>query len=989
MTPLGKILAGLLALVVILLCVLFVGWLLSVLTAEDIFGQTVDIPLLAPGRLGMITNIGASEFPAEAMRYSLNLDISRPGVIRKRLGLEYYGPAHHYLWGATSYYNAYDLHRLIVGVHESTFVWFDAAGISNPSVVGHFFVSDTFATDPSNPVSGLVFPYRDTYHDWISWRDLAFHCDGKAIPIIITTSQTFWVTDSTDSVNNQISRFDTLGFEPRAVSLGLEAPGQLRVGLTDSKGPLRGAYKYSYAFFDPTTDSSSKAAIFSATIHPRNELPYLTQFESYEEVDSVMWKLILRQKQDASLEVIVIDTQKTGSFDDYGTIKLLDIHGQPGISSYKVPHDYLYWIVIVSDSLAGNPRARDSIGYLTEEFGDERVEDVAGKLADSINNMTVMADSVLATKVGWDVSVGSILPCLYYTLTTDTGITVISVLDSANITNLGTPLVYVDTLSDSLATVKWIPDTGSTIDTTIRTPGGLTFAWTVSGSSQATDNTGPHAYEDSIYPVAYSLFDPATGLESPLGPSLHVNLADSGVGADSIVFAALTTGWPASRAQWMRWYQGIVKTSLVGGGDTTIWYGLFQQRTNDSARTAVLGNWEDTTVTIGLDTSTITTDTLYEYQLFVGASGAVIQRPPYNYDLQIPFTQMRLGGDGRFYGIGDPACPTCVYYTPPDTIAWNPIDYFELGLPGGDEFVAMEELHGTIYLLAHKSFWYIPGFEAEIETPYGRIIDPNADAWKMAEVGAVSRETVVKYEDAIYFLTTKREVMVFDGELRELSVLIEDRIDSIFVDYDAMVNYGHLVGQYDAIKLSNDSTGEVLSIDIRTETWGHELFTNFTPQRMFIYDSVNTDVSEICFEVGTDPFLRQYRNGVRNDEGGNIAWAAEFPVVGDGRKIYSVEYLNLRMEPRSNWKLRYTIYDADGDSLVTDSIFQSTAGAYANNRFLRWAVNPHVPTMFPFVRLWGAIDPNTGAEPPTVYYNLFDIESITFTVTQDADFGTK
>jgi len=282
---------------------------------------------------------------------------------------------------------------------------------------------------------------------------------------------------------------------------------------------------------------------------------------------------------------------------------------------------------------------------------------------------------------------------------------------------------------------------------------------------------------------------------------------------------------------------------------------------------------------------------------------------------------------------------------------------------------------------------FIPGFEAEIETPFGRIVDPNAVVWQISEqYGAVSRASVVKYNDAIYFLTSKKKIMVFDGELREISIPVEDRIDSMFADYDAMVNYARLVGQYDALKLTNDSTGDVLSLDLPSQKWGHEEFTLFTPERMFIYDSVNSAVSEISFADGIGPFLRQYRDGTRNDQAGKISWAAEIPIPGDGLNMYSVNRLNFRMKPRSAWFLRFTVYDADGDSLLSDSILSTTAAFYKNRRFLRWSLGLHDPTMYPFVRLWGKVDDNIGDEPPIVVTNLFDIESIVFTVEKTADF---
>ena len=276
---------------------------------------------------------------------------------------------------------------------------------------------------------------------------------------------------------------------------------------------------------------------------------------------------------------------------------------------------------------------------------------------------------------------------------------------------------------------------------------------------------------------------------------------------------------------------------------------------------------------------------------------------------------------------------------------------------------------------------------------WGRIVGSDVEVRQLtSKFGAVSRETVVKYDDAIYFMTTLGEIMVLDGSgIRNISELVQNRLDTMFVDYIDMQRHANLVGVDDAIKLVHDSTELVLSMDIPSQTWGHEIFRDFAPTRMFVYDSTrgSGDVSEVLFEDGTDYFRRQYRNGSRGDQSGSFAWAAEFSIPGDGLNAYDVRRLNFRMEPRSSWKLRYTIYDGDGDSLVSDSIYQTSSAFYANNRFLRWSVKPHDAIMFPFVRLWGAIDPNTGGEPPVIYNNLFDIETIIFTVTKGVEFETQ
>jgi hypothetical protein len=1050
--------------------------------------QLIEIPLPAPGHLGMMSNLGASEIPLEAMRYSLNVDVfSDPGILKRRVGLQNYGGSNLHLYGAYGYYNPYDNHKLIVGVHDSTFVWFDTLGAAHSSQVGHFFVSDTFTTNPDIGVTGLVFPYRDSYHDWLPYRDLLIHCDGKSTPIVFTTSQTFHYQDRA---------FDTSGYEPRAISMGLEAPGQLRVGLTDMSGPLRGTYRYSYVYVDITDSSISRMALPSAVIHTEGDCPYLTQFEEYGSTSDGVHKLVLRQKMDGRKVWSVIDTIKMGDLDTTVTVVDIALHcyGKADCSRgyacsggdvgyYRLHDNYTYKIILTTDN-----GTVDSAYISTGSCPNVHAQ-WTQELTSQLNSMSTLGDSIKAVRVGGShITLTTIPPCYGLSWSNDTGITVTMVLDSIDFNNRSVSTIFVDNFSDSTilawqyaamkcsintltgsfdytvsigyndnadtSTVSYTSDGTPTlaeigaglvaaintddsislrvtaydsssfyvikvdsldllldslcfdakhdtvrvrntrwdpskIDTTMRTPGGLT-------PDSLTTGTVPDslsAMSDSVYNIAYSYYDPATGFESPLGPSLHTTLADSITPTTNKV-RSVTTGWPADgRPGWIRLYQGVVKNSVTGHGDTTIWYGLYQMRTRDSARTIIWGNWQDDSVSLGLDTSLITVDTIYSYNQFWTVTGDVVVQPPYHYDLQIPFSQMRYA-HFRFYGIGDPLCPNCIYFTPVDTIAWQyPLDdHFEIE-PGGDEFVALEELHGTLYAFKHNSIWYLAGYDAEMETMWGRVIGTTVEVRELTSaLGAVSRENVVKYKDAIYFLTPQGVVMTIDGEgLRELSTPVQNWIDTLFkatkragasdmyADYAAFKEYAHLFCADDQLKLINDSSGKLLSYHIPSQTWGEQKYTSFIPTRMFEYDSthglIGTNV-ELYFAEGTGNFKQEYPYGYDYDQGGNFEWAAEFSMPGNGLDFFSIDRIMLRQEPRSSWMLRYTIYDSDGDNLVSDSIYQ-----YVDHyRFLRWDLREHDLTMYPSIRLWGKVDPNYGDEPPIVFYNRFEIESIIFTI---------
>lgn len=1048
--------------------------------------QLIEIPLPAPGQMGMVSSLSASAIPLEAMRYSLNVDVfTKPGVLKRRVGLQNYGGTNLHLYGVTEYYNPYDNHKLVVGVHDSTFVWFDTLGAAHSSQVGHFFVSDTFTTNPDIGITGLVFPYRDAYHDWLPYRDFLIHCDGKSTPCAFTTSQTFYYQNSAG---------DTSGFEPRAISMGLEAPGQLRVGLTDMGGPLNGIYRYSYAYYNSAGDTTngkpiSRMALPSAVVVPGWECPYLTQFEEYGSTSDSVYKLVLRQKMDGRKIWYVIDTLLISDLDSTVTVAQFQIHS-PGWCNpvdedwdYIIAHPsgYTYEIILTTDNGTVDTASFTTAGACPQ------IQTATRDLTDSLNNMTLLGDSVNAICT-WDVITLTSVGALHgFTFAVDTGITGIEILDSVDFNNAVIQSVYIDDVSDSTVLAwqhtamrvecgdvsngyvlrdtvhyagtstivthtavgwtsasvaidalvdsinnndslmyrftaydsasfyivrsdslnlkldsintdtaqstidvhitRWDP---SKIDTTMRTPGGLT-------PDSLTTGTVPDslsAMSDSVYNIAYSYYDPATGFESPLGPSLHTTLADS-ISPTTNKVRSVTTGWPADgRPGWIRLYQGVVKNSVTGYGDTTIWYGLYQMRTRDSARTIIWGNWQDDSVSLGLDTSLITVDTIYSYNQFWTVTGDVVMQPPYHYDLQIPFSDMEYA-HFRFYGIGDPLCPNCIYYTPIDTISWSSLDYFEIE-PGGDEFVAIEELHGTLYALKRESIWYLAGYDAEMETMWGRVIGTTVEVRELTSAyGAVSRENVCKYKDAIYFLTPQGEVMTIDGQgLRELSGPIQNWIDTLFkatqeaggssmyADFAAFKEYANLFCADDQLKLVNDSSGKLLSYHIPSGTWGEQKYTDFIPTRMFEYDSTEglTGV-ELYFAEGTGNFKQEYPYGYDVDAAGGFEWAAEFSMPGNGRDFFSINQIMLRQEPRSLWWERYTIYDSDGDSLVSDSIYQYTN----NDRFLKWDLHKHGLTMYPSIRLWGKTGEMTGGGDPQSILNRFEIESIIFKIENHGD----
>jgi hypothetical protein len=288
---------------------------------------------------------------------------------------------------------------------------------------------------------------------------------------------------------------------------------------------------------------------------------------------------------------------------------------------------------------------------------------------------------------------------------------------------------------------------------------------------------------ESLYYIAYSYYDPVTGMESPLGPLLACSLTE--VSGDSI-FARIfgfdnfdTTLNPVN----LRVYQTATKTTVPGAGDTLVFYGILELRAWDG--TATLGNWNDDSVAVGLDTSYITTQQYYTYQMLRNGLGKVKVLPPYSYDLRIPLSDIEYLA-GRFWGIGDPDNPNRIYYSETDWLqaglnifSWYPLAFVEVQELGSDEFLALERAEGfgddMLYAFAHNSIWLI-----DDQGNYEAILPPSGTS-----VGAVSAETVVKNGGIVYFISPDMKVWALSGtQLGQISQPVDNYVESVFVSYD-------------------------------------------------------------------------------------------------------------------------------------------------------------------------------------------------------------
>lgn len=839
-----------------------------------ICGDLTTYRFVAPGLGGMVSNYDAEMLQATDAFYLFNGYVTEKlGVIERRTAISDYGVNVTSLYGAYGYYNPLTGDKLVLGVTAHA-----------DYGLGQLVVSDTFGTEVGyDTLPGTIFPYADVYHDWTPYEDMLIHADGKSIPVIFTTTQEFKYGDSTP---------DTAGYQAHVISMGLEAPGQLRVQTIDTSGAgeLNGRYQYALAFMKPYDstptgsecywrwrDTSGAIGLPSAIVVASNQNVLVTLFESYPNIE-------------------IMDSAKTPG--------CLDLDSTKSILLRRRMDAQQIWYTV------------DTLFYTPDR-----------------------------------------------------------------------ELIYIDSIGDTISTS--FSDT--LVDTSTAVPGRF---W-----KDDVDYA-------NLYRIAYSYYDPITGIESPLGPSIPF---DTGATDERIAVDSLRKGWTkiTERPKWIRLYQTINKITLPGGGDTTVWYGLFELRVNSLSGSAndSLGfgieSWWDSTVVGGLDSSDISTDTIYKYQILRNDLGdgsySVKVLPPYNFDCQIPFSDIEYFY-GQFWGIGDPDYPSRIYWSQFDwptmnIFSWPPLWFTQIRELGNDALIAIELAEGygydAIYLLAHNSIWLM-----DEEGSYQAI---------STRLGAASRETVVKHGDSVYFLSPNLRIYVLAGtQVTEISQGIDNFVESVFVDWQEWYGYqgfyasGHTLGDY--VRWFNDTTGMGLSFNTRSHVWTLERYGSgaYVPRGSFAYDTMHssgvsivmTSDVELLYTDSTvslrkaDPtaYYDVAGSGATNFLERAIQFAYWTPQLGDENSYHQIQEFDLTLDIVSPGAFHYTIYNKDNDSLCGDSV----SLLYNDTTVYLRIHPPYNNCLRPSLKIY-TNDTDTlttgGAEPQWVqYYHNFNVKDMTVKV---------
>lgn len=927
-----------------------------ILLATLAHAQDVEIFIPTPGAGGMQSNYNRLHtLGIDQLLYNLN-GVSDKGVLARRKGIGSFGATCAFgLWGAT-------------GTHNKEYGWKNIIGVIAPDTlyqgVGQFIYGDTFATfDSGFATSDEVYPDDSAIHDWTVITvigDATIHADGEQIPFIYT---------AVSGQKRQQSSPDEKVYGPRLVSMGLEAPGQPRVFQYDSAGGhLSGNYVYGFAF-----DSGVGTA--SAPITLDGGFAALSNFPSTAAISDIDWVYIMRKKLDGLNQWYRVDSiyRPEGTHVD-------SLMPELWLDTFPEQYDTTWWWSPGDSSVASctHDSAYDCeiLYFSTEWFGS------GGGWGTLITNSppSGTVDSILSWASFWRndsdftyTEVETELGCGSFRLVNPW-------LSSGS-------SCYWD--GDSVHAAPGGNFDSVVVDTNTATPYNLTGG-TVPGAP-VNPTTGDSL--NALCRVAYSLYDPIIGIESPLGPSTACEYNRT---TDSI-FDTLLAYDNARKTgpRWQRFYQTVDE-------DTNVWYGLFEVRAGDiMARTdTVILTWVDSQVINGLDTAEVDGTGDYPYHFFRFAGIYPQTRPPWIFDCQIRFSDIEYM-NGRLWGIGDKLYPYRMYYSAVHSqfgggYSWNLFDYIDVGT---EEIVAIEPALGfgadALYIFQRNAINLLVGADP-IYNPFPQVI--------RSGIGPVSKSAIVRHGNTIFFLSAEDDmgIYVLEGtELLDISDGVRDYIDSIFVGYNQAVDSVRAYKLGDAVKWVNIASGEIWSFDTRSGLPSIERYGDggaYRPYGSFEHDTVRAGghspsmTVDILFTADSAaPLQRQTVGDTVTDHGQKrFPWGQELGKFGLAGRVSMIRKVQLTLKIENASRLWVKILN-ELDTLACDSFaLPSATTKWTKLNSGNFTFDPPIHQGKELSLFFYTI-PNElccGAEPTPMYHE-FEILDIRLTLTDKGEYRVR
>jgi len=874
-----------------------------------------------PGMAGMHSAGDPTSMNADQARFLYNVDMETlaKGQLRQCIPLSIFGTIddnNYPLLGATGYYNPITGHKLIIGVRSN----------------GTFIHTDTFKCNTEfGTVQTSLEVYADAHHDWTQSDHVLIHCDGKSPTNLFTTLAL---------LPQAANRADTVGFMPRLIDLGMAGPGELIVGVVDSQamdGELLGRYRYRQQFVGVHNSGDAYVAITgypgpnSTVIHADGEQVRITGFEHHPH-DSLKTVTVLQRQK------VSINTTEDWELIDTLTYTADSIPAY--IDSGQVIHFIDSAWIRVNSYQAAPLRIReriyingDSMTLTNQNWPDHSVARICDTIAARANAMANITATDNSTYVLLEVS---------------------APLDSLKI-----QLEHWDNWYSQ----GWIPG-GEHLDhlsyetdlaagdATNPVPG----AWYHLDSVDVLDTAGPAGFPmaDSLYWVCYSYYDKVTGVESPTGPKLFTQLFYNAADTFLFQFKRSVVDVPP-RASHVRVYQGVVRNTIAGAGDTSAIYGVLECGSNNH-RIFSFG-WGDTAVANGIDSAdvawqddapdTLLIDTIYSFEEMRDNWGDVILRPssgnPTIYSLGVRFTDM-AEIDDRYWGIGDPDHPNWLRYSEANSLSsWPPSYVLSIDASVDDELVAIFPIYGgaaksAVLALKHNSIHLI----ASDLTGYGYDVTGGATYTSVnvaPEVGTLSKGVAIQYGSAVYFMTPDLDCYRAVGgvvDKEPISQPVKDQIDSIFIDRETAYEYCRALVMKDEVKWAHTNTGEIVSYNTTYGTWSVEKYKLLSPgysyayvtwpYGSFLYDTLLTSGfdqnSQKVYSgkagggAGANKLFYKNPTNTRDTTDG---WAYRSALIGDGEYLYQISEVQMTMTAAGSagGGFRIKVYDASGQVLAT------------------------------------------------------------------------
>ena len=451
---------------------------------------------------------------------------------------------------------------------------------------------------------------------------------------------------------------------------------------------------------------------------------------------------------------------------------------------------------------------------------------------------------------------------------------------------------YVDNIADNATIETFVDDTlsmflGSNPNQVYDyppAPGTFVREDTLHGGQRdklsPSDATPAICDTSKTYWIAYSYYDPVTGIESRMGPQYKIENTDSMFSANAKAkrFAKCYSK-PYERPEWIRCYRSLADDSLIMvalyelranlmhtdsiayhrswmpiWGTDADWVSgtITTEKTNYNY--GVVGGWwtrrEEASPSddpkgfrcdpFGTEYYVLGPLTGVVHRAITGLGNPII-RPPYIQGSEIVLSDIAYA-NGRAWGIGDPAFPQRLYFSDYNSINnWSPYNYISVDEDDADELVAVEKVStpggkDMICVFKHYKIFMVTGYDPE----HDLTIVPLEIG-----TGVHNKQSIVVDGSNIYFLSSDFRIFRIRGGGRpeELSMPINKELRSMF-DYWYAINPSRHDRSARGIKMVNkacwedEASEQMFCYDLKWGIWTCDVYETI-PMYSLYYDTVS------------------------------------------------------------------------------------------------------------------------------------------------------